>query len=632
MTAANSSLERLQETVRGLPTRPGVYLFKNKDGEVIYVGKAVSLRDRVRSYFQRHGRFVSPKVKAMMEHVADLEFIVTDSEVEALILECTLIKEREPWYNVRLKDDKSFPYLQITNERFPRVVVVRRPSPKDGRIFGPYTDARAVRETLKFLRKLFPVRTCSLDLSGDLDFRPCLLYHIGRCGAPCAGLQTEEEYARLVEEVALFLEGRHQRLIPELKAKMEDAAQHLEFERAARLRDQMHALEKIVERQKVVNEDGNDQDVIGMARQDDAICAQIFFIRDGKLTGRDHFFLEGGADTPDEEVLSAFVEQYYADATFIPKEILMPHEVHDAEVLSEWLTGRRGSKVYLRVPQRGEKRRLVEMVAQNAALVLGESQAKRSRRMERVEEGLVILQELFGLEAPPRRIEAFDISNTQGTDAVGSMVVLIDGEPANSEYRQFRIRSVQGPDDFSMMKEVVSRRFMRGLQEREDLAALDPAQRRVQAKKARFAQFPDLVLIDGGKGQLGAARDALRELNLEDIPTASLAERLEEIFMEESGESIRLDPNSPALHLLQQVRDEAHRFALNYHRKLRTQRQHRSVLDEIEGVGPKRKKMLLKHFGSVRGVREATLDELKAVPGLPAEVAERIFREMGRST
>lgn len=619
--------DNVRAALKALPTKPGVYLFKNAQGEVIYVGKAVSLRSRVRSYFQRQGRFVSPKVKAMVEHVADLEYIVTDSEVEALILECNLIKEKEPWYNVRLKDDKSFPYLKITDEPFPRVLVVRRPS-RDGRNFGPYTNARSVRETLKFLRKLFPVRTCSLDLSGDLDYRPCLLYHIGRCGAPCAGLQSSEEYDRLIEEVSLFLEGRQQRLIPELKAKMEAAAENLEFERAARLRDQMQALKSVVERQKVVNDDGNDQDVIGMARADGAVCVQIFFIRDGKLTGRDHFFLEGGAETSDEEALAAFVQQYYAESTFVPKEVLLPQSVEDMEVLAEWLSGRRGNKVSLRVPQRGEKRRLVEMVTQNASLVLGESEAKRSRRMERVDEGLSLLQELFGLESPPRRIEAYDISNTQGQDAVGSMVVLIDGEPANAEYRQFKIRGIDGPNDFAMMNQVISRRFMRGLKEQEDLDGLPPQERETQRGRARFADFPDLVIIDGGKGQLGAARDALRELNLEEIPTAGLAKRLEEIFVEDVGEPILLELSSPALHLLQQIRDEAHRFALNYHRKLRTKRQSRSALDEIEGVGPKRKKSLIKYLGSVGKVRDASIEELKAVPGIPAEVAERIFHHL----
>lgn len=622
------SEETLLEKVRSLPALPGVYLFSNRDGEVIYVGKAVSLRDRVRSYFQQHGRFVSPKVKAMVQHIADIDFIVTDSEVEALILEATLIKEKSPRYNVRLKDDKAYPYLMITDERFPRVMVVRRPG-KGGRVFGPYANPRAVRETLAFLRKLFPVRTCNLDLSGELNYKPCLLYHIGRCGAPCAGLQSEEEYGKLIDEVALFLEGRHQRLIPDLRRKMEEAAERLEFEKAARLRDQMLALERVVERQKVVSTGGEDQDVIGLARSADVGCVQVFFVRDGKLTGRDHFFLTSlDEETTDTEALTAFIKQYYSNATFVPREILLSHPVEDGELLAQWLTQKRGSKVTLRVPQRGEKKRLVEMVTQNAELVLGEREASDQRRVERIEQGLAELQEVLGLPHLPRRIEAYDISNTQGAEPVASMVVLLDGEPAPSEYRRFKIRDIPGPNDFAMMHQVVTRRFLRGLKEREELAALDEAQREKEAKKAKFASFPDLVVIDGGKGQLSAARDAMRELGLEEIPTISLAERLEEIFQEDEPEPLLLDRSSPALHLLQQIRDEAHRFALTYHRKLRGKSQSRSVLDAIEGVGPKRKRALLRHFGSLKRLREASLEEIRAVEGIPADVAERIYHEV----
>lgn len=621
--------EKLRDKVSLLPTQPGVYLFHNSEGDVIYVGKAVSLRDRVRSYFQQQGRFVSPRILALVEQIADFEYIVTDSEVEALILEATLIKEKSPRYNVRLKDDKAYPYLKVTDEPFPRVMVVRKPG-KDGRYFGPYANPRAVRETMKFLRKLFPIRTCSLDLSGELNYRPCLLYHIGRCGAPCAGLQTEEEYDRLIEEVCLFLEGRHQRLIPEIRRKMEEASAKLEFERAARLRDQMRALERVVERQKVVSTSGEDQDVIGMARNDATACVQVFFIRDGKLSGRDHFFLDADADTSDDEILASFMKQYYSDVTFVPKEVLHSVPLEEAEVLGDWLSGRRGNKVRLRRPQRGEKRRLVEMVTHNAELVLGEREAKRSRRLERIEGGLAELQEVLGLEGPPRRIEAFDISNTQGTGAVASMVVFEDGQPTNSEYRRFRIRDIEGPNDYAMMNQTVTRRFARGLKERESLENLDPKmdpkERKAQEEQAKFAKFPDLIVIDGGKGQLGAARDALRDLDLEDIPTIGLAERLEEIFHEDSPEPVVLDRNSYALHLLQQVRDEAHRFALSYHRNVRGKEFSRSALDAIAGVGPARKRALLRRFGSVKAVREASIEELKAVPGISTELAERIYQ------
>lgn len=632
MIAASDHQLTLDEKVKSLPTKPGVYLFKNQAGEVIYVGKAVSLRDRVRSYFQTLGRTVSAKVKAMVEHIADLEYIVTDSEVEALILEATLIKENDPWYNVRLKDDKAFPFLKVTDEPFPRIMVVRRPS-KDGRYFGPYANPRAVRETMDFLRKLFPIRTCSLDLSGELNYRPCLLYHIDRCGAPCAGLQSEEEYAALIDEVCLFLEGRHHRLIPELKKKMERAAANLEFEKAARLRDQMQALSRVVERQKVVSTGWEDQDVIGLARLGGNACVQVFFVRDGKLSGRDHFFLIAPDDTTDEELLTSFLKQYYSDTTFVPQEILLSHETGEETVLTEWLSSKRGRKVVMRTPKRGEKKRLVDMVTHNASLVLGEREATRSRRLERVESALQELQEVLGLPAPPRRIEAFDISNTQGTEAVGSMVVFVEGAPANSEYRRFKIRDIQGPDDYAMMHQVVTRRFLRGRKEQEELAEMTPEERKEAAKQAKFAVLPDLVLIDGGKGQLAVARDALRELDLEDIPTIGLAERLEEVYTEETGDPIVLDRSSYALHLLQQIRDEAHRFALNYHRHLRQKGQSRSVLDSIEGIGPKRKRALLKAFGSVKGIRQATLEEIKAaVPGLPTAVAERIYQDVRNET
>lgn len=618
----------IDDKLQTLPSKPGVYLFENDKSEVIYVGKAISLRERVRSYFQKLGSTVSPKVKVMVEHISDLEYIVTDSEIEALILEATLIKEKKPWYNVRLKDDKAYPYLKVTDEPFPRVMVVRKPG-KGGRTFGPYTNPRAVRETMDFLRKLFPLRTCSLDLSGELNYRPCLLYHIGRCGAPCAGYQTEDEYGTLVDEVALFLEGRHNRLIPELKKKMQAAAAELQFEKAARLRDQMYALSRVVERQKVVSTKGGDEDVVGFSRLEESACVQVFFVRDGQLSGRDHFFLDVPPETTDEELLSSFLKQYYTDAVFVPAQVLLSRDIEEHDVLAEWLTTKRGTKVTVRAPKRGEKKRLVDMVTKNAELVLGEREATRSRRLERVEGALAELQEILGLPHPPKRIEAFDISNIQGREAVGSMVVFTDGVPNNAEYRQFKIRDIDGADDYAMLRQVVTRRFLRGQKEQQTLADMSPEDRKTAAEKAKFVELPDLVVIDGGKGQLSTARDALRELDLEHIPTIGLAERLEEVFVEESGDPLILDKKSFALYLLQQVRDEAHRFALNYHRKLRHQGQSRSVLDDIQGVGPKRKRELLRTFGSVKALREASLDQIKkAVPGLPANVAERIFYEV----
>lgn len=616
--------ESLAEKLKNIPDKPGVYLMKDEVGRVIYVGKAVVLKNRVRSYFQKGA--VSPKTRILAGKIADIEYIVTANEVEALILESNLIKEKSPRYNVRLKDDKHYPYLKVTDERFPRVTVVRRRE-KGGRTFGPYTDSAAVRTTMRFLRKLFPIRTCSLDLSGELNYRPCLLYHIGRCGAPCAGLQSEEEYNKLIDEVCLFLEGRHEALIPTLRSKMEAAAKNLEFEKAARLRDQMRALERMVERQKVLSVEKEDLDVIGLSIEGAAVCVQVYFVRGGKLVGREHFFLDRTADEETGELLTAFVEQYYARATFIPRTILLPVQVEEAEVIEAWLGEQRGGRVHLRVPQRGEKRRMVEMAQENARLVLEEHLSRETRRVEANRIGLEQLQETLDLPHLPLRIEAYDISNFQGAEAVAAMVVLDEGVPATDEYRRFKLRT-QGPNDYAMMQEVLRRRFTRALKEQEELDALPPEQHEEALKHLRFVKMPDLIVIDGGKGQLSAAREVLQELGLEDIPTISLAERLEEVFVEGRSEPILFGRDTPALHILQRVRDEAHRFGLSYHRKLRDKKTTRSVLDDIPGIGPKRKSALLRKFGSVKGVAQASLEELQLVPGISRELAERIREQL----
>lgn len=620
---------RIAEKLEYVPDRPGVYLMRNDAGDVIYVGKAVSLRNRVRSYFQE-SRDAGPKVEAMVRHVADFSYIVTDSEVEALILEANLIKEEEPWYNIRLKDDKSYPYLKITQEPFPRVLVVRRPDRHD-RVFGPYTDSRAVRQTVQFLHKHFPLRTCKLDLSGERQHRPCLLHHIGRCGAPCAGLQSEEEYAELIREVGLFLEGRHDRLVPGLEKKMNEAATRLDFERAARLRDQIQAMEKVIERQKIVTSADVDQDVLGLALADTLACVQVFFVRSGKVVGGEHFFLDIGEEDNQSEILRSFVQQYYNQARFVPQEVLLPLSIESEDVVEAWLTGKKGRRVYLRRPQRGEKRRLVEMVSENARLVLAARQERVSARQRHNELGLGQLQDVLGLLDLPRRIEAYDVSNFQGSETVASMVVLQDGEPVPADYRRFRIRGVHGPDDFAAMREVVQRRFQRARREQQELDELEPAARQGSLAKAKFAHLPDLILIDGGRGQLNAAVGVLHELGFGDLPVVGLAERLEEIYMQDRPDPLRLREDSPGLHLLQRARDEAHRFALGYHRQLRDRRTQGSSLDAIVGVGPARKRALIKHFGSVKGVREATLAELEAVPGLPQAVARRIFEQLGRA-
>ncbi len=694
-----------------LPARPGVYLFKDAAGEVIYVGKAASLRSRVRSYFQA-SRPADPKLQALVAEVADLDYIVTASEVEALILESNLIKRHRPWFNVKLRDDKAYPYLKVTmDERFPRVLVVRRIKDDGARYFGPYTNSGAVRETLRFLRKLFPIRTCDLDLNGNKKYRLCLQYYIGRCLGPCAAMCAQDEYREMIEQVMLFLEGRQDRIIPSLEARMREAAERLEFERAARLRDQVRALLKVVEHQKVVTAGEDDQDVLAFARFGETVAAVAFYVRGGKLIGSDDFVLETTETTSDTEVMTAFVQQFYERAPNVPPSVTLQHPVEDPALIERWLTERRRAadprtgRVRLVVPQRGDRRRLVEMAAENARLSLEELRSLGDRKAAEKERALAALRDVLGLDRLPRRIEAFDISNIQGSDAVASMVVMEDGEPKKSDYRRFKIRLSGGPNDFAMMKEAVRRRFSRGLKEREELealrrrlqalegaeagsfsaggtppaggapvaagslsaatpadgrgpgtagqgadtapspAALAPGERRGESpgevrerlKKAeadaRFAAFPDLLLIDGGKGQLNAAREALRELGLdEEIPAIGLAKRLEQIFVEDDPEPIELPRDSYALHLLQRLRDEAHRFALGYHRSLREKRAVRSELDDIPGVGPRRKKQLIQHFGSARRVREASLEELLAVPGLPRAVAERIYQGVRSSS
>ncbi|NLG69279.1 MAG: excinuclease ABC subunit UvrC, partial [Firmicutes bacterium] len=529
----------LEEKLARLPARPGGYLMKNAAGAVIYVGKASSLRSRVRSYFQA-GRASSPRLEALVADIADLEYIVTASEIEALVLESNLIKRYRPWYNVKLRDDKAYPYLKVTlDEPFPRVLVVRRIKDDGARYFGPYTNSTALRETLRFLRKLFPIRTCDLPLDGKRQYRLCLQYYIGRCLGPCATRTTVEAYRQMIDQVCLFLEGRQDRIIPALEARMRQAAERLEFEQAARLRDQIRALEKVVEHQKVVTAGEDDQDVMAFARFGDTVCAQVFYVRGGKLIGRDHFILETTESTSDTEVMSSFVQQFYDKTPSVPPSVTLQHPVDEPELIERWLSERRGSRVRLVVPKRGDRRRLVEMAAENAALVLQELRSQADRRAAEKERALATLQDVLGLDRLPRRIEAFDISNIQGTDAVASMVVMEDGEPNKADYRRFKIRLTGGPNDFAMMKEAVRRRFARGLEERE---ALETLRRRIEARdgadpelearlrkaeaEAKFARLPDLLLIDGGKGQLGAAREALRELGLdEEIPAIGLAKR-----------------------------------------------------------------------------------------------------------
>ncbi|NLL47295.1 MAG: excinuclease ABC subunit UvrC [Firmicutes bacterium] len=610
----------LQHKLATLPQVPGVYLMLNEAGEVIYVGKAINLRNRVRSYFQKSANHAL-KVRVLVENIADLEYIVTDSELEALILENNLIKKHSPRYNVRLKDDKTYPYIKVTiQETFPRVLMVRRRLKDGARYFGPYTDVGVVKKTLSFLRTLFPLRTCNKMIEEGGQDRPCLNYHIGRCLAPCAGLISKEKYGEMIDEVIMYLEGRLDRLIPDLTRKMQDAASRLEYEKAARFRNQIRGLETLWEKQKIVVEKAEDQDYVGYARHGEQACVQVFFVRGGKVVGRDHFLLECSAHEDGAEILRAFLQQYYEEASYIPKEVLTPVPLTEPEVLADWLGSLRGQKVYLRTPQRGAKKQLLDMVMKNAEVALDETRTRNTFKQRAMERALQDLQELAGLVEPPERIEAFDISNLQGTNVVASLVVWENGDFKSSDYRRFRIRGVEGaPNDYASMREAVSRRFKRGLEEQKEAGG-----------EEKFSIFPDLVLIDGGKGQLGVALEVRDELGLI-MPFVSLAEKREEIYLEGQAQPVVWPLDSPGLLLLRKIRDEAHRFALTYHRNLRGKATRGSILDEIPGVGPKRKKALLKHFGSVKQIRSATPEQLAEVSGINLKLAAEIYQYLQKS-
>ncbi len=609
----------LQNRARDLPDRPGVYVMKDESGRVLYVGKASSLRSRVRSYFQSP-QGLARRTRSLVECISDFECMVTDSEVEALILENNLIKRHRPRFNVRLRDDKTYPFIKITTaETFPRAIVTRRVEQDGSRYFGPYADVKGMRETLRFLRDLFPVRTCSKRIDEGSRERPCLNYQIEKCLAPCAGRITREAYMEVIRQISLFLEGRQEMLVREMRRRMEAASRSLDFEAAAALRDRIRAMERVIERQKIVLRSGRDIDIIGFwrdgARDGAETCVEVFFVRGGKLIGRERFFMVsmvGAADTPDTEMLAAFLKQYYSDASFVPREVVVQVDLEERDAIEAWLANKRGGKVEVIAPLRGEKKRLVDMVRDNARLGLEEARARVMRDAEMEGGALVDLQQALGLSGPPQRIEAFDISTIQGADAVGSLVVFERGRPAKSAYRRFKIRTVQGQDDFAMMREVVARRCRRAL-ERPD---------------SRFGGLPDLVLIDGGKGQLGAAIEALRESGLGHIPAAGLAKEHELLYVEGRKDPVALPRDSRALLLLQRVRDEAHRFAVSYHRQLRTKRATLSMLEEVPGVGRKRLKALLAAFRSVRAMREATIDDLARVPGMTRKVAELVKRAL----
>jgi excinuclease ABC subunit C len=651
--------EKVQEKLKQVPAKPGCYLYYGEKGDVLYVGKAVNLRSRVRSYFQKSAKH-APRTAKLVQNVCDIQWMVVDSELEALVLECNLIKEHRPRYNVMMRDDKSYPYIVITNEKYPRVLFTRRPRRGGGTYFGPYTSAWAVRETLDLLHKIFPLIPCGKSWSGRDEQRPCLYYHLGQCLAPCAGLSPKAEYDKVIEEVKAFLRGRQEDVQDQLRHKMQEAAERMDFEQAATYRDQINAVQRVLERQKVMSEDDRDRDVIAVVKDERGASIQMLYVRHGRLIGQKNFMLSGAKQSAATEAIESFVKQYYSDAPEIPKEILLPVEITEREIVQKWLRGRRGEAVKLEVPKGGEKLKMVNMAAENAELALQSMVLEMEQKERWAEQAATQLYEELDLPAVPMRVEGYDISNIQGKAPVGSMVVFEDGQAAKGEYRRFKIRyHPEDPNDFAMMHEVITRRLRKYLE-----------------KDEKFAKLPDLIMIDGGKGQLMAALKARDELGLT-VPMIGLAKRLELIYLpQEIGkgeptetelvparpesplpeaaelqrddsddpplprkddydyrreatkryeyQEVVLDLAAPGLMLLRKLRDEAHRFAVSYHRKLRDKRVHGSLLDEIPGIGPKRRRMLLRTFGSVEGIRRATIDEIAAVPTLTRTQAQQI--------
>jgi len=599
----------LKEKLQNIPRSPGVYLFKDKNKKVIYVGKAVVLRNRVRSYFQG-GKIDDPKSKRLKSRIRDLEIIVTDSEIEALILEANLIKEYKPRYNVNLKDDKSFPYIRVTNEKFPRIFPTRKIIKDGSKYFGPYTDVGSMRSLLKTIKRIFPIRSCNLNLTEENikagKFKVCLNYHIKKCMGPCEGFIDENEYGQIVKNIIDFINGRDRIVVEELIEKMERHAELMQFERAARIRDQIQAIKDFQYKQKVITPDEIDRDLFVAYAEDNDACGVVFKVRQGRVIGRQHFYLDGVEGETLDRVLSHLLIRFYMHADFVPNEIYLPIPLEDGANIEKWLSGRLNSKVQLVFPQRGEKAKLLKMAFQNAKLLLQELKLQKMKDKDYIPHSVKALQRDLRLTNPPKRIEAFDISNIHGTDATASLVPFVNGQPHKSDYRRFKIRTKSTPDDFAMMAEAIERRYTRQLKENQPL--------------------PDLILVDGGKGQLSSATEVLAKLNLQDQPVIALAKRLDEVFIPGVSEAQNIPKTSSGLRLLQQIRDEAHRFAIEYHRKLRGKRSVYSELNEINGIGDQRKKRLIRHFGSIKNLKTASLEDIRTVQGLPENLAEKIWQ------
>lgn len=609
---------RFTARLAAVPLKPGVYLLRDRTGNLLYVGKASVLRNRLRSYFQSQSG-ADPKMRRLFRRIADFEYIVTESEQEALLLENSLIKEHQPPFNARLRDDKTYPYIRIgLEDPFPRVEITRRTGDPGARYFGPFASAGSVRRTLELLKRLFPYCSCNRTITGK-DERPCLDYHIGRCLGPCVGAVSQEEYREVIDQVIKFLEGKTGDVVSELKSSMEAAAIELNFERAAALRDRLRAIERVYEGQKVVSPSTNDDsDAIAVAQGTNEAWVEAFFIRQGKLVDRDHFIMAGTQDEQTADIIGGFIKQFYASAVHVPRRILVEEAPEDSRLIETWLSGRAGRKVRIFAPKRGEKRRLIAMVRENAGQGLEQLKLKWMADAELMETALADLQEYLHLPRFPSRIECYDVSHVQGTNVVASMAVFENGTPHPSHYRRFRIKQFDRNDDFAALREVMARRFKR-LQK-----ALDESKDDRRSASDSFGCVPDLVLIDGGKGQLSAVFNALSDLGVFEVPLASLAKRHEEVFIPGRQEPVILPRSSQALFLLQRIRDEAHRFAVTFHRSVRSKASVASTLDLVPGIGPKRKRQLLRHFGSIKRIRDASVEELASSPGMTLRLAKAV--------
>ncbi|GAA0067127.1 MAG: excinuclease ABC subunit UvrC [Clostridium perfringens] len=610
-----------QHQLKILPDKPGVYIMKNSLGEVIYVGKAKVLKNRVRQYFQ-NSKNHSEKVRAMVKNIAEFEYIVTDSEMEALILECNLIKKYSPRYNIALKDDKFYPFIKITtNEDFPRVYVTRNFAKDGNRYFGPYTNGTAVYEVMGLIKKLFPLRTCKKAIvEGGEPTRACLNYHINLCKAPCAGYISKAEYWEMIDEIINILNGTDTSIIKNLKLEMEKAAEELEFEKAAKIRDRILAIELISEKQKMFTVKEGDEDFIDLYTDEKDGCAQVFFVREGKVTGREHFMIENISDDPVKEVISSFIASFYGGTAQIPKTIYVPEEIEDQELIEKFLTEKRGSKVWIKVPKKGDKKNLLDMVRNNAKIMLDQFKEKMVEEKELNKSALTELADVLGLDSLPVRIEAYDISNIQGVDSVGTMVVFENGKAKNSDYRRFKIKSVKGPNDYESMREILSRRFSHGLEEVNKIK-----ERNLEYSKGKFCIFPDLIMMDGGKGQVNIALEVLKDFGIE-IPVCGLVKddkhRTRGIIF--NNEEILIRRGSGLMNLITRVQDEVHRYAITYHRSLRDKRTLHSILEDIPRIGEKRRRNLLMKFGSIDNIKKASMEELLDTPGIDKRAAESI--------